>query len=185
MNNKSIILFGYKSVGKSYFGQLLSKKLQIAFIDTDQLIESLYEKERHEKMNCRQIVHNNGEEYFRLLESKVITQLDKKTSAVIAVGGGAVLAPENSLKLAKLGKLVYLEADKAMIKQRMFQNGIPLFLDSADPDNSFDKMYETRKTIYENVSQFIVSLQGKTDRQVLDELVDIHLMLSSEGKFRR
>ena len=173
MNNqqhRSLILFGYKSSGKTHYGQLLSQELGSVFIDTDQWIEERYEKKIHEKLNCRQISIKIGEEGFRQLERIVIDSLDQMTNAIISVGGGAVLNLENCLKLGKIGKLVYLEADKEIIKQRIFNDGIPSFLDPHDPEKSFEKMYEERKPIYEKVSTFKVNVQGKTDPQVLDEL---------------
>lgn len=171
--HSNLILLGYKSSGKTYFGKLLAQELGQIFIDTDQLIEELYEKKIHERLNCRQISIKIGEEGFRLLERKIIDSLGQVTKAVISVGGGAVLSPENCLRLRKNGKLVYLEVDKAIIKQRIFSAEIPSFLDPQDLEQSFEKMYAERKPIYLKVSTFKVSVQEKTDRQVLDELLII------------
>lgn len=176
--HSNVILLGYKSSGKTYFGKLLAQELGEIFIDTDQLIEELYEKKFQEKLNCRQISIKIGKEGFRLLEREIIDSLGQVTKAVISVGGGAVLNPENCLGLRKNGKLVYLEVDKAIIKQRIFSGEIPSFLDPQDLEQSFEKMYEERQPIYSKVSTFKVSIQEKTDRQVLDEL----LIIAGKGK---
>lgn len=169
----NLILLGYKSSGKTYFGKLLAKELGEIFIDTDQLIEELYEKKFHVKLNCRQISITIGEEGFRSLEREIIDSLGQVTKAVISIGGGAILDPENCLKLRKNGKLVYLEVDREIIKERIFSGGIPSFFNPQDPERSFEKMYAERKPIYSKVSTFKVSIQEKTDRQVLDELIII------------
>lgn len=169
----NLILFGYKSSGKTYFGKLLSQELTSIFIDTDQLIEEFYEDKFYEKLDCRQISLKIGEQSFRNLEKIIIESLDNISNAVISVGGGAVLDAENCIKLKKNGKFVYLEQDKEVIKQRIFRNGIPSFLDPNDPERSFEKMYEERKPIYANVGNFKINVHGKTDRQVLDELLEI------------
>ena len=171
--HKNLILFGYKSSGKSYFGKLIAQELGVLFLETDELIEEMYEKKFHEKLNCRQISIKIGEDGFRLLEKKIIDSIEPESHAIISVGGGTVLNPDNCSKLKKNGKLIYLEVDKEIIKQRIFSNEIPSFLDPRDPERSFEKMYNERKPIYSQVGTFKVSIQKKTDRQVLDELIMI------------
>jgi shikimate kinase len=175
MKNKShpnLILFGYKSSGKTYFGKLLAQELECTFIDTDLLVE----KQFCETLDCRQICLKIGDEGFRQLEAGVIDSLGKTINAIVAVGGGAVLNPENCEKLKTFGRLVYLEVEREVIRQRIFKSGIPFFLNSDEPDKSFEVMYEERKPIYESVSSFKVSVQGKTDRQVLDELRWLYIL---------
>lgn len=167
---QNLILFGHKSSGKTFFGGLLARELGIPFIDTDQLIEKFYQYEFQEECQCRQIFIKIGEGDFRKLEKKAIDSLKGTTHAIIALGGGAVLNLENCLKLKELGTLIYLEADKETLKHRILSQGIPSFLDPNDPENSFDRMYEARKLIYEKLSPFKVSLQGKSNGQILEEL---------------
>lgn len=167
---RNLILYGYKSTGKTYFGQLLSKDLGWVFIDTDQQIEKHFEQNFHEKLDCRQISVKIGEEGFRLLEKQIIIRLKHQTDAIISLGGGAVLDPENCRLLNKMGKLIYLEHDKEIIKSRILKEGIPSFLDSNDPEASFNQMYNARKLIYERTSSYHVNLQNKANHQVLEEL---------------
>ena len=177
MKNKlfqNLILFGHKSSGKTFFGSLLAQELGRIFIDTDQWIENLYKNEFQETCNCRQIAIKIGEAKFRNLEMRVIDDLIDLKQAIIAVGGGTVLNPENCSKLEKIGNLVYLEADKETIKCRIFNSGIPSFLDSKDSNKSFDKMYEERKPIYEKIPAFKIKMHEKTTPQILEELKTLH-----------
>lgn len=172
-SSSNLILFGYKSSGKTYYGRRLAEELRRVFIDTDQLIEETYAKKFNEKLDCRGISIKIKEEGFRLLESEVMDVIAQSSNAIISLGGGAVLNPENCLKLKKSGKLIFLEADKEVIRQRIFSGDTPSFLDPHDLQNSFEKMYEKRLSIYSNISPLKVSIQEKTDRQVLDELIII------------
>lgn len=171
-----IILFGHKSTGKTFYGNLLAKELALFFIDTDRLIEKLYTSKTNQKKNCRQIALEIGETGFRALEETIIEQLSvRETSSnkVIAVGGGTVLNPKNCVKLQTLGKLVYLETDRETLKSRMFRRGVPSFLDPKNLEQSFEKMYVERKFIYEKIAAFKVELPGKKDKEILDELIQI------------
>lgn len=168
--HKNIIFIGYKSSGKTYFGELLSKNLGWAFIDTDHVVESNYETSFGEKLSCREISLKLGEKTFRSLEAIAINALSKVKKTVVSVGGGAVLSAENVLKLQEIGIVVFLEADKEILKKRMFEKGVPAFLDKLDPEGSFEKMYQFRKLIYEQSCRFKITLKNKKDSAVLDEL---------------
>jgi shikimate kinase len=161
-----MILFGYKSCGKTYLGKLLAQRLALRFIDTDDLVESLF----HPRMSCRAISLTRGEETFRILEKKVIHQLDSIAGAVLSVGGGAVLDADNRAHLSSLAPLIYLEIDKETLKKRLLQDELPSYLDPSDPEGSFEKMYEERKKIYENNAHITITLCGKKEHDILEEL---------------
>lgn len=169
---KHVILYGYKGCGKTHFGVLLAQETARVFIDTDREIEKLYSNTHKEPLSCRQIAHKLGMEGFRKLEKQVIHSLRYvvHTPAVISVGGGAVLDQENCLHLQKLGKLIYLESTAATIQEQILKQGIPAFLSVENPLSSFYKNYEERKQIYETLSPYKISLEGKTEREVLHTL---------------
>ena len=66
-----------------FFGKKLSKKLELKFIDIDQIIE------QEEKTTIKEIFKNKGETYFRRIEKKITLEELKKNNLVIALGGGA------------------------------------------------------------------------------------------------
>lgn len=168
-----IVLFGFKRCGKTYFGKLLAKRMQYTFIDTDHLIEDLYFKEEGQKLNCREIHQNLGESGFRLFEQKAIAEIKHKSNAVISVGGGAVLHESNLLALSKLGILVYLKASKETIKQRILSDELPSYLNSHEPEKSFESMYRDREPKYLKIQAIEVNIDEKSDEQVLNELENI------------
>ena len=62
--NNHIVLIGFKHTGKSVIGESLAKKLHVPFIDLDQKIEFLYENKFNKKCTCRQIMQQNGKQFF-------------------------------------------------------------------------------------------------------------------------
>ena len=63
---KNLVFLGMMGSGKSYIGYLISKKLNLTFIDIDNLIE----KERG--ITISEIFKTKGEHYFRNLEEKLL-----------------------------------------------------------------------------------------------------------------
>jgi shikimate kinase len=166
-----LILFGYKGCGKSYYGKRLAQQTGIPFIDTDHLIEQLYQKKMGKFLQCREIFKKHGSQLFRSLEIDVVENLNHSTiPSIIAVGGGAILNPENTQVLLRIGKLVYLNLDKKTLKARMLSHPLPSYLDTEHPDESFEKMYTERKPLYEKIPAIELDLRNKTTSEVLEQL---------------
>lgn len=166
------ILFGFKSCGKTYFGKKLGTYLSRPFIDTDRLIEEEYALLKKERIPCREIYMKLGEEGFRALETQVLAALQNVKSCIIAVGGGMILHRSNVEILEKMGQLIYLSLDKEALKKRVLSSPLPSYLDPIDPEGSFDRMYEKRRTIYERVHAIRIDVSNKTDETVLQELAE-------------
>ncbi|MDE3045792.1 MAG: shikimate kinase [Verrucomicrobiota bacterium] len=132
----SFILFGFKGSGKTYWGRKLAQKWKKVFLDTDEL---LLEKTGHQTI--RELYQAVGEKEFRSLEKQVIGELASVQQAVIAVGGGAVLDPENVALLQKIGQLIYLDVSLETVQKR----GVTLV------QGPIEEIYRERKPIYESI----------------------------------
>lgn len=144
-----IILFGFPRCGKTYFGKRLARLLSKPFIDTDEEVGSYLD-----------------EISFRNQEHEVVKSLQGRDDAVISLGGGTILFDRNASLLQEMGKLIYLVADKNVLQERVLQK--PLVFMS-----SFEKLYQERIPIYEKVPAVRVTLHGKSDAEVLEELFGI------------
>jgi len=159
----NLILFGFKGCGKTHFGKLIAQKMHRQFIDTDDVLVQLFAKKTGQRLAPREIHAQIGEASFRALEKEAIRSLRELKEAVIALGGGAVLDPENVELLQKIGCLVYLCASPETLKKRIFKEKLPSFLDEKDPTGSFLEMVQERKPIYESIPA------ARIDVDVLDE----------------
>lgn len=158
----NIILFGFKSSGKTYLGKLLSAAWKRPFIDTDDIIISLYKEKFGQTLPIHEIYQNLGNDEFRILEKIAILGLHPNSNAIIALGGGAMLDNDLVAYVQKIGQLVYLKASFDTILQRIRK--IPAFVDAENPIESLKQVYLQRLPIYEAISAKCI------DIDLLDEI---------------
>ena len=84
-SNKNLVFLGMMGSGKSSIGAMVSKKLNIPFIDIDNLIEE------HAGMLISEIFKLNGEDYFRNLEERITIKSLKLKNVVVSLGGGGFI----------------------------------------------------------------------------------------------
>ena len=71
--------------GKSSIGKILSKKLNLTFIDIDQKIEE------NEDTKISEIFTKQGENYFRRIEEKISLKFLRLENSIISLGGGGFI----------------------------------------------------------------------------------------------
>lgn len=169
----NIVLFGIKGCGKTTFGKLVAQKLGRAFIDTDRLIEEIYQLSRKKKLTCREIYEEAGPVGFRALEYEVVQSLQDVQNSVIAVGGGAMLLHENIEALKKNSQLYYLFFEREKLKKRVLSvEPLPAFIDPNDPDSSFDRMYDERDDFYRKIQAELIDVTDMKDAAVVAKLME-------------
>lgn len=105
------------------------------------------------------------------MEKESIASLVGLDNAVIATGGGSVLDGNNLSILKRLGKLMYLQADKATIKRRALSGALPAFLDRHNPEESFDQMYRDRKKTYEVIAATVIDIKKGDNEDIINKIV--------------
>lgn len=163
------ILIGFKNCGKTQFGQYLAKRLTLPFIDIDQEIEKKHQALTGESLQFYEIYHSYGEGQFREYEKTCIKDLSTAGDAVISTGGGSLLDSENISKLQQIGTFIYLKASKEELLARMQRNRLPEFIDSHDPEHSFNKAYEARKKVYEQIADVELLIDHKSNELIFED----------------
>ena len=111
----NIVLIGYRGSGKSTVGKRLASRMQRRFVDTDDLIES-------KEGQISDIVKSHGWNYFRAMERRMIEEISKEDNLIIALGGGAVLDSDNIANVERNGLIIWLKADREVLRKRMNQD---------------------------------------------------------------
>lgn len=115
MNNLAakIFLYGPPLSGKSTVGRYLSDSLALPFLDLDQIIEN------KSGSSIPEIFAAQGEAGFRALERAELTHLLDRDWGVIALGGGALLDPQNRALVEAAGPILSLSADEGDLLDRV------------------------------------------------------------------
>ena len=166
MEMKNIVLIGFMGSGKSTVGQELASRLDLDFVDSDQL---LVEKAGQQ---IPEIFAEYGEAHFRRLEKEVVAELAEEEGLVIATGGGVVLASDNVERLRKQGSLVLLQAEPEVILDRVKDSDRPL-LDVADPLAEIKKLLSARESYYQAAADYVIDTSQLEVEEVVEKIVAI------------
>ena len=160
-----IVLIGFMGAGKTAIGKSLAQKLQIPFLDTDQLIE------KKVNLSIPKIFEEKGESFFRQQEKEVLNTI-KDQSAVISTGGGIILSQESQALLATFANVVFLEVDIDTLVESIksdANNIRPLFL--THTPEAFQQIYTDRLPLYQKASTLIVTNRGKSIEELTNEII--------------
>ena len=111
----NLVITGFSGTGKSLVAMDVALRLNWDFLDTDDEIVKQTGKPIVE------IFRHDGEGKFRELERETIRKACQQRQTVIAIGGGAIVDPQNYELLAQIGLIVCLEAKPETIYERLFR----------------------------------------------------------------
>lgn len=97
---ENIVLIGMPGCGKSLVAKELSNRTGKEFFDSDEEVFKLVGRKPAE------IIKADGEEAFRAVETKVLSELGKKSGIILATGGGCVTRKRNYPILRQNGCIV-------------------------------------------------------------------------------
>ena len=141
LRGRSIFLIGMMGSGKSSTGPILAEILKYKYVDLDVLIEKLTKK------TIDKVFRDEGEEYFRGLETQCLQEIIKLPSVVVSTGGGVVLKKEN-WGILRQGIIVWLDINKEIALKRLNSKDNIRPLLKGNIDIKYEEIFETRKDIY-------------------------------------
>ncbi len=109
----AIALIGPMGAGKSRVGRVLAERLGLPFRDSDDAVEQAVGR------SIADIFAQNGEEAFRLMEHRAIAAILDEGPAVIALGGGAVMAEDTRKLVLSRATTIWLRADPEVCAARI------------------------------------------------------------------
>jgi shikimate kinase len=167
-----IVITGFMGSGKTRLARELARRLNLKMIDLDDRVTE------REGRSPAQLIVDEGEEPFRLIESDVLRELlETDGTCVIALGGGAWIVDANRQIIDEYSCLsVWLDVPFEVCWSRIETSGEDRPLGrTRDQANA---LYDLRRPIYQ-LAKIHVQVTGEVD---LDSLVT---QLDLSRRFRR
>ena len=124
-------------------------------------------------MPVSQIFLDKGEDYFRLVEKKVLREELLADATVLALGGGAPLSVDAQSALRAISsKVFYLDISLASVAPRIgFNRDRPLLL--TNPRGQWQTLMEQRRPIYESIADVVIDVNHRSERDVVKEVLEV------------
>jgi len=110
---RNVYLMGFMCSGKTRIGHLLSERMNMSFLDTDDWII------QEADLSIPEIFEQFGESHFRALEKQAIQHSGLLKHHVVSLGGGAVMDDENWKTIKKSGETICLSYPSEIIESRL------------------------------------------------------------------
>ena len=172
----NLILIGYRGTGKSTVGKIVAEMLNFKRIETDAEITD------RAGMSIPEIVKENSWNYFRDLESEVVSEACSMENTVIDCGGGVVTRPENVKALKRSGIIFLLKADINDILRRISSSSQR---PSLTGDKSFtvevEQVLKEREPLYQAAADYIIDTSSESPRTAGKKIAQIYRKLTDSG----
>lgn len=134
-----VVIIGMPGSGKTTIGKILGRELDLKFYDMDEYIQERTSKSILE-------LFENGEDYFRNIETDMCRELSKEKNVLISTGGGVVKKKENIDVLKKDALIIFLDRPVEKILEDVDVSKRPLLKDGKERViNLYNERYELYK----------------------------------------
>lgn len=161
-----VALVGLSGSGKSTLAPLLATRLGGRIVvDLDRVVEQRF------GATVAEIFSREGESTFRDAESEALSEALDGPPAVIATGGGVVLAAANRQLLRQGARVVWLRAQPSHLELRLAGSAEVRPLLDGDRSFALARLAEERDALYARVAEVTVDVEGVAPVDLADELV--------------
>jgi shikimate kinase len=165
----NVVLVGFSGTGKSHVGRELARRLGRPFVDTDERLVERF------GMPIADVFRERGEASFRAAEAEEVAAACGGHDAVVALGGGAIVA-DDSFRVAREGNLIVrLSASLDTIYARLTSapgaEERPM-LAGEEPRRRIAALLANREQRYAEADA-TVATDGRSVGQVVDEVARI------------
>lgn len=148
-----IFLIGYMGVGKTTLGKKLANRLNLNFIDLDNYIEKKH------KASISFIFNLVGDEGFRLIEHRSLSEVIKFDNCIISTGGGTPCYNNNLDLIVDAGTSIYLKMPVGDLVHRLKKSkrNRPLIssLKEIELNNFVEKQLYEREFFYKQANLIV------------------------------
>lgn len=161
---KNVFLIGFMGAGKSTAARYLHETYGMEWLEMDKEIG------KREGMAISRIFETKGEEYFRSLETELLSSLENRENLVVSCGGGVPLRSCNVDIMHRTGKIVFLTASPETILSRVRRSHSRPLLENNKNTDYIASLLNQRLDRYEAAADAFVATDGRTTQEVGEEI---------------
>lgn len=161
----NVFLVGFMGAGKTTIASELERKLEMNRVEMDEMIV------QKQGMSISEIFDEYGETYFRNLESNCLIELQKVKQSIVSCGGGVVMRADNAEHMKKNGRVVLLKASPATILERVKDSDERPILNNNMNVEFIEQLLNKRKDRYNASADVVIETDGKTESEIVDEII--------------
>ena len=165
-SKKNLVLVGMMGSGKSTIGSLISKKLNLKFIDIDNVLEN------EAKMKISEIFEKKGENFFRNLEEKITLKLLRSTNSIISLGGGSFINEKIRKEILVNNFSFWLNCNTKTLLKRIKKNKKRPVAFSLN-NSEILELIEIRTKIYSK-AQFKINCHKLKKTEIVNKILKIY-----------
>ena len=163
---KNLVFLGMMGSGKSSIGYLVSKKLNLKFVDIDSKIEE------ETGMKILNIFSEKGEKFFRNLEEKVTLKILKTNNTVISLGGGAFINDKIRKEILTNHNSFWLNWDLEILLKRI-KNSKKRPIAFNATDNELVDLIKKRSNIYSK-ALYEIKCDNISKKEIVNKILKIY-----------
>jgi shikimate kinase len=165
-SKENLVFLGMMGSGKSSIGLIISKRLEIDFIDID------HEIEKELGMTIFEIFKKHGEKYFREIEQSITLKMLKKQKTVISLGGGAFLNNKIKKEILENHISFWLNWDiKILVERIKNSQKRPVAFNASR--NELIELIKKRSIVYSK-AKYKINCDNLTKNQVVKKILKIY-----------
>ena len=170
LNKKNVAIMGHMGSGKSIIGKILANMLNFEHVDSDKEITKLTNK------SINQIFKEKGEEYFRIVEAKILSNLINKNDIILSLGGGSILNPSIRKKLEKNSITLFLDVSLIELEKRLKRSIKRPLLKNTNINKKVKELDTSRRKYYSLADIKIKNVDTpiKTCKNFINKFSDFH-----------
>ncbi|MCW5197090.1 shikimate kinase AroK [Buchnera aphidicola] len=166
ITKRNIFLIGPMGAGKSTIGRLLTQELNMEFYDSDQ------ELENRTGVDISWIFDIEGELGFRIREEKIIDELTRMSSIVLATGGGSIISKDIRNFLSSRGIVIYLQASVQKQLMRTKKDSYrPLLKTGDDMSVVLQRLAFQREELYKSITDLTFNTDNKNVKSIVYNII--------------
>lgn len=157
-----VYLVGFMGSGKSTVGRGLAARLGVPFVDLDEAFEAMAGE------TIRTTFETRGEAWFRAREAELLRGTADLPAAVVALGGGTFVFPENAAFVRKHGLAVFLDVPFEDLAARLEGKSAdrPLFRSIEEAHH----LFEARRPFYKMADLTIPVSRETTVDDIVEQI---------------